>query len=274
MPPYESVILDKNPDTHIARLTLNRPDRLNAINAQMGLELAEAVEDVAADDDMRVLVLTGAGRGFCSGADTGGMAGGGREQGPHSGERSAEEVRRGFRNAQRLILGLQRMEKPTIAMINGVAVGAGFDLACACDIRIGSPQARFMVAFVRIGLFPGYGGTWLYARALGSVGKAAELLFTGDFMEADEAHRYGLLNHLVEPDRLEPFTMDMAGRIAQGPPIAIRLAKLMLYKGLEFDLETALHMAAAAETITLTSQDHREGVEAFREKRKANYRGR
>ncbi|MBI4198065.1 MAG: enoyl-CoA hydratase/isomerase family protein [Chloroflexi bacterium] len=274
MPPYESVILEKNPETHIARLTLNRPERLNAINAQMGLELAEAVEDVAADDDMRVLVLTGAGRGFCSGADTGGMAGGGREQGPHSGERSAEEVRRGFRNAQRLILGLQRMEKPTIAMINGVAVGAGFDLACACDIRIGSPQARFMVAFVRIGLFPGYGGTWLYARALGSVGKAAELLFTGDFMEADEAHRYGLLNHLVEPDRLEPFTMDMAGRIAQGPPIAIRLAKLMLYKGLEFDLETALHMAAAAETITLTSQDHREGVEAFREKRKANYRGR
>ncbi|MBI4338713.1 MAG: enoyl-CoA hydratase/isomerase family protein [Chloroflexi bacterium] len=273
MPPYESVILEKNPETHIARLTLNRPERLNAINRQMGMELADAVENVALDDDMRVLVLTGAGRGFCSGADTGGMAGG-QEQGPHSGERSAEEVRRGFRNAQRLILGLQRMEKPTIAMVNGVAVGAGFDLACACDIRIGSPAARFMVAFVRIGLFPGYGGTWLYARALGSIGKAAELLFTGDFLEAEEARQCGLLNHLVEPDRLEGFTMDMAERIAQGPPIAIRLAKLMLYKGMEFDLETAMQMAAAAETITLTSQDHQEGVAAFREKRKANYRGR
>jgi len=274
MPTYETIVLDKNPETHIAKLTLNRPERLNAINRQMGLDLAAAVEDVASDDDVRVLVLTGAGRGFCSGADTGGMAGGGGEQGPHSGERSAEEIRRGFRTAQRLILGLQRMEKPTIAMVNGVAVGAGFDLACACDIRIGSPAARFMVAFVRIGLFPGYGGTWLYARALGSVGKAAELLFTGDFIEAEEAHRYGLLNQLVEPDKLESFTMDMAGRIAQGPPIAIRLSKLMLYKGLEFDLETAMHMAAAAETITLTSQDHREGVTASREKRKPNYRGR
>lgn len=274
MPLYESVILEKNQESHIARLVLNRPDRLNAINRQMGADLADAVEDVAADDDMRVLVVTGAGKGFCSGADTGGMAGGGQEQGPHSGERSAEEVRRGFRNAQRLILGLQRMEKPTIAMINGVAVGAGFDLACACDIRIGSPAARFMVAFVRIGLFPGYGGTALYARALGSVGKAAELLFTGDFMEAEEAKQFGLLNHLIEAEKLEEFTQAMAGRIADGPPIAIRLAKLMLYKGLEFDLETTLQMAAAAETITLTSHDHREGVVAFREKRKANYRGR
>ena len=165
------------------------------------------------------------------------------------------------------------MEKPTIAMVNGVAVGAGFDLACACDIRVGSPAARFMVAFVRIGLFPGYGGTWLYARALGSLGKAAELLFTGDFLEAEEARQYGLLNHLVDAEKLELFTMEMAQKIAQGPPIAIRLAKLLLYKGLEFDLETAMQMAAAAETITLTSQDHREGVTAYREKRPANYRG-
>lgn len=273
MPDYETILLDRNPETHIATLTLNRPDRLNAINRQMGAELVDAIETVAEDDDANVLVLTGAGRGFCSGADTGGMAGGG-DSGPHSGERSAEDIRRGFKTAQGMILGLQRMEKPTIAMINGVAVGAGFDLACACDIRIGSPAARFMVAFVRIGLFPGYGGTWLYARALGSISKAAELLFTGDFLEAEQARQYGLLNHLVQPDELQEFTMDMASRIAQGPPIAIRLAKLMLYKGLEFDLDTAMKMAAAAETITLTSEDHREGVAAFREKRKPTYRGR
>lgn len=272
MAEFEAIILDKDTESHIARITLNRPERLNAINRQMGEELAEAIEDVAADDKIHVLILTGVGRAFCAGADTGGMAGG-QEQGPHSGERSAEEVRRGFRTPQRMILGLQRMEKPTIAMINGVAVGAGFDLACACDIRIGSPAARFMVAFVRIGLFPGYGGTWLYARALGSIGKAAELLFTGDFLEAEEARQYGLLNHLVSAEELEPFTMDMAQKIAKGPPIAIRLAKLMLYKGLEFDLETAMQMAAAAETITLTSQDHREGVAAFREKRPARYEG-
>ena len=273
MADFESILLDKNAESHIARLTLNRPDRLNAISQQMGQELAEAIEDVAADDEMRVLVLTGAGRGFCSGADTGGMAGS-QEQGEHSGDRNAEDIRRGFGTAQRMILGLQRMEKPTIAMVNGVAVGAGFDLACACDIRVGSPAARFMVAFVRIGLFPGYGGTWLYARALGSVGKAAELLFTGDFLEAEEAQKHGLLNHLVDAEELDPFTMEMARKIALGPPIAIRLAKLMLYKGLEFDLETAMQMAAAAETITLTSQDHREGLAAFREKRQANYKGR
>ena len=273
MSDFETIILDKDREEHIARITLNRPDRLNAVNDRMEHELVAAIEDVAEDDEMRVLVLTGAERGFCSGADTRGMAGGG-EQGIHAGELTAEELRRNFRLPQRMILGLHRMEKPTIAMVNGVAVGAGFDLACACDIRIGSPNARFMVAFVRIGLFPGYGGTWLYAKALGSVAKAAELLFTGDFMEAEEAHHHGLLNRLVDAEELESATMAMARKIAQGPPIALRLAKLMLYKGLEFDLETAMQMAAAAETITLTSEDHSEGLAAFREKRSPRYIGR
>ena len=272
MPEFETIILDRDTQEHIARITLNRPDRLNAINQQMGSELVEAIESIAQDDEVRVLVLTGAGRAFCSGADTGGMVGG-QVQGQHAAERGAEELRRGFRTAQRMILGLHRMEKPTIAMVNGVAVGAGLDLACACDIRLGSPNARFMSAYVRIGLFPGYGGAWLYPRVLGSVAKAAELLFTGDFMEAEEALQHGLLNRLVDAEELDGATMEMARKIAQGPPIAIRLAKLMLYKGLEFDLETSLQMAAAAETITLTSQDHQEGVDAFREKRKARFAG-
>ena len=131
-----------------------------------------------------------------------------------------------------------------------------------------------MVAYIRIGLFPGFGGTWLYPRTLGSMGKAAELLFTGDFMEADEGYRLGFLNRLVEEHELESTTMEMARKIAAGPPIAIRLSKLMLYKGLEFDLETALKMAAAAETITLTSYDHGEGTQAIRESRKPLYEGR
>jgi 2-(1,2-epoxy-1,2-dihydrophenyl)acetyl-CoA isomerase len=165
------------------------------------------------------------------------------------------------------------MEKPVIAMINGASVGAGFDLAAGCDIRIGTPRARFMVAYVRIGLFPGFGGTWLYPRMLGSIGKAAEMLFTGDFLEAEEAHRLGFLNHVVSEDDIYAFTMEMARKIANGPPIAIRLSKLMLYKGLEFDLDTAMKMAAAAETITLTSKDHLEGTSAFRESREPKYEG-
>lgn len=269
---FQTILLDKNPETHIARVTLNRPERLNAMNESMQHELSEAFRDVAEDDEMRVLILTGSGRGFCSGADVGGMSGN-QEVSKESEVRGAEEIRRRFRVPQRMILDLQRMEKPTICMVNGVAVGAGFDLACACDIRVGSTNARFMVAYVRIGLFPGYGGTWLYPRALGSIGKAAELLFTGDFIEAEEARQYGLLNHIVSSENLDEFTMEMAQKIAHGPPIALRLAKLMLYKGLEFDLETAMDMAAAAETITLTSSDHREGVAAFREKRQAKFRG-
>ncbi len=272
MPEYEHLLLDKDPAEHIARLTINRPERRNALNDNATDEMGQAIDEVAADDDIRVLVLTGAGQAFCAGADLATLKGG-SDPGFLAAE-NTDDIRRGFRLAQKMILGLQRMEKPVIAMINGTAVGAGFDLACACDIRIASPKARFMVAYVKIGLFPGFGGTWLYPRTLGSMGKAAEMLFTGDFMEADEAYRLGFLNRLVDEDQLEATTMEMARKIAAGPPIAIRLSKLMLYKGLEFDLDTALKMAAAAETITLTSYDHEEGIRAIRESRKPFYEGR
>ena len=272
MPDYQHIILEKDPVEHIARLTINRPDRRNALHDDATDEMGQAIDDVAADDDIRVLVLTGAGDAFCAGGDLNALQGG-SDPGMWVSE-NTDDIRRSFRLAQRMILGIQRMEKPVIAMINGVAVGAGFDLACACDIRIASEKARFMVAYVRIGLFPGFGGTWLYPRALGSMGKAAELMFTGDFMEADEGYRLGFLNRLVNEDDLESTTMEIARKIAAGPPIAIRLSKLMLYKGLEFDLETALKMAAAAETITLTSYDHIEGTRAIRESRKPLYEGR
>ena len=267
---YEAIILEKSED--IATLTLNRPEKLNAIDARMTQELIAALDEVDADGEVRVLIVTGAGRGFCSGADVGGMAGG--RGGESSAPRSAEDIRQGLtQGAGRIIPKLQKMQKPTIAMVNGAAVGAGFDIALACDLRVGSENARFMNAFVRIGLFPGFGGTWLYPRVMG-LGKALEYLFTGDFMEAQEAEKLGVLNHLVPASELENETRALARRIADGPPIAIRLMKLQVYKGLEMDLETALQVAAACETITLTSEDHREGVAAFREKRKPRYRGR
>ena len=272
MPEYEAILYRSDPATNIARLTLNRPDRLNAINDQMQVEIADAVAVADADPDVRVLIITGAGRAFCAGGDMNQLGGSSNGNGSGWSSGNADRVRRSFRLAQDMILGVQRCEKPVIAMVNGVATGAGLDLACACDIRIGTPRSRFMSAYVRIGLFPGFGGTWLYPRTMGSLGRAAEMLFTGEFLEAEEAYRLGFLNRLVEEDELEATTLAMAERIAAGPPIAIRLSKMMLYKGLEFDLETAMKMAAAGETITLTSQDHVEGVAAFREKRAAEYR--
>ena len=158
-------------------------------------------------------------------------------------------------------------------MVNGIAAGAGFDLALACDLRIGSENARFMNAFIRIGLFPGWGGTWLYPRVMG-LGKALEYLLTGDFLEAKEAEKLGVLNRLVPADELEKETMSLARKLAVGPPIAIKLTKLQVYKGLGMDLETALQIAAACETITLSSEDHKEGISAFLEKRQATYHGR
>ena len=267
---YETVILEKK--ENIATLTLNRPEKLNAITPRMTQELIIALDEADADDEVRVLIITGAGRGFCSGADVGGMAGGTHRE--SSTARSAEDIRQGLaQGAGKIIPKLQKMQKPTIAMVNGIAVGAGFDIALACDLRVGSENTRFMNAFVRIGLFPGFGGTWLYPRVMG-LGKALEYLFTGDFMEAQEAKTLGVLNRLVPANELEKETWALARKIADGPPIAIRLMKLQVYKGLEMDLETALQVAAACETITLTSEDHREGVAAFREKRQPKYRGR
>ncbi len=260
---YETIILEKK--GHVATITLNRPERLNAITPQMSQELVSALNDTDEDEEIRVLVITGAGRWFCAGADVGGMG--------ERTARGAEEIRQGLRRQPgRLILKLQKMQKPVIAMINGIAVGAGFDIALACDLRVGSENARFMNAFVRIGLFPGWGGTWLYPRVMG-LGKALEYLFTGDFLEAKEAEKLGVLNHLVPDEDLQKETMALAEKIANGPPIAIRLMKFQAYEGLHMDLDTALQIAAACETITLSSEDHKEGLAAFREKRPPNYQG-
>lgn len=266
--PYETVELQI--DGRIARITLNRPERLNALSAQLTEELGDAIEEVASTtEDVRCLILTGAGRAFCAGGDTGGMAGGTQQREDRHG---AEDIRRSFRGAQRVILGLQRLEIPTIAMVNGDAVGAGFDLACACDLRTMAETARFMVAYRRIGLIPGWGGAWLYPRRLG-LSKAAELMFTGDFLPAAEAQQYGFISAVAPVEQLESVTMELAWKIASGPPISLRLMKQLLYKGLQIDLETAMQMAATGSAITLSSEDHREGVAALREKRPAEFRG-
>lgn len=265
---FEAIILKK--ENHIATITLNRPERLNAVSPQMREELAIAVEDVATDDDVRVVVITGAGRAFSAGADVTRMPGGSTNTGE---ERTAEMNRRRLKfGVHRFILGLHRMEKPTIAMVNGISAGGGFDLALACDLRIGCENTRFRNSFVIIGLFPGWGGTWLYTRVMG-LPKALEYLFTGDFIDANEALRIGVLNRLVPAAQLEQETMALATKLAKAPPISLRLMKIQAYKGLDISFEMALEMAAACESITDTSHDYKEGLAAFREKREAHYTG-
>jgi enoyl-CoA hydratase/carnithine racemase len=253
----------------VAWVTLNRPDRLNALTGEMTAALADIVQELGDDDDARCVVLTGAGRAFCAGADMGGMAS--RTTGDRP-ARGAEESRRNFKHTQRLILGLNGIEKPTIAMVNGDAVGAGFDIAAACDLRVAATAARFMVAFTRIGLVPGWGGTWLMPRLIG-IPKTLELLYTGDFFSAEDAFKCNFVNAVHQPEALRDATTALAERIAAGPPISMRLNKLQVFKGLEMSLETALKFNAVTETITLSSADHREGVTAFREKRPAVYTG-
>ena len=265
---FQTIILEKH--EHIARLTLNRPERLNALNEQMFGELNQALEEVADDSNIRVLVLTGAGRAFCASADIKDeRQGGDRLMGHQEPYTTWQFIRSG---PQGVTSKLHNMEKPTIAMVNGLAIGDGFDWVLACDIRIGNQHARFMNAFLQMGLVSNTGATWLYNRAMG-INKALELLYTGDWLEAEEAYRIGVLNRLVAAEDLEEETMGMAQRISEKPPIPNRLVKGMVYRGLNQSLDDHLVEAAQVEVLTLTSQDHKEALAAFLEKRKPEFEG-
>ena len=195
---YETIILGKKES--IATITLNRPERLNAMSRELGQELMSALDDVDNDNEMRVLVITGAGRAFCAGGDTGRINE--RLQRDKADPEDAESRRGLIRSEDNTTLKLQKMQKPTIAMVNGPAVGAGCNLALACDLRVGSENARFRNAFIVRGHVNAEGGTWLYPQVMG-LPKALEYLLTGDFIEAKEAERIGALNHLVPAEELE-----------------------------------------------------------------------
>lgn len=261
---FQTIIVSR--EDHIAKVTMNSPERLNAVNERMVSELVTVFNNIAKDEDVRVMVLTGAGRAFCAGADVW------EDKDSIFDERDPERIRQRVKSGHAMVtVALRGIKAPTIAVVNGIASGMGFDIALACDIRMGSENAKFMVAFTRIGLVPGAGGSWLMPRVMG-LPKAAELTFTGDFLEAEEAEKIGVLNRLVSADKLEEEAMTLARRIAQGPPIAIRLAKLQLYQSLLTDFETSLDLAAANQAIALLSQDHKERLAAFRNKRKPEFK--
>jgi len=267
---FETITLEKKDG--IATLTLNRPDSLNAVNEQMANELVEAMADVADDDDVRVLLLRGAGRAFCAGGDF-------NYDKVRSGEVAIEDlkvwpevekqVKRGKippKPQRNVILGMQNLDKPTIAVLQGFAAGLGMDLALACDMRIGSPKARFTIGYTTAGVAPDSGGTWMMPRVIG-VPKTLEFIFTGDACSAEEAYRIGLLNRLIPAEELEEETAKLAQKIAAGSPIAFRLSKLMVYKGLNMDLDTALAFAMACVGIATGSEDYKEAIKSFAEKK-------
>jgi len=262
---FENLLI-QNKD-HVALITFNRPEKLNALSKPMTADFMQALDDISRDDDIRVIVITGAGRAFCAGHDM--YEGGGKALDVHMGspEQSRQEVRRG----QKLINVLRGLEKPIIAMVNGPAVGGGFDLSLGCDMRVGSENARFR-SYTHMGLSPTLGGAWFLPRIIG-VSKAAEVFFTGDFVGAEQAHEIGLLDRLVPAEDLEAETMALAGSMAKSPPVAVRLAKMLLYRGLEINFETYLAIAASSSALAGYSDDHKEAVASFREKRKPEFKG-
>ena len=261
----DEILLSK--EDAIVILTLNRTDKLNALTIDMVDRLPGIVEDIRMDDSLKVLIITGAGRSFCAGADVGRMGSG-------YFSRDRVKTRREVTSPPGYqYLALSQLEKPTIAAINGIAVGAGISIALACDIRIASEQARFTAAWVKRGLIPDAGATYFLPRLLG-ISKALELMFTGDVVDAAEAERIGLVNRVVPHDDLMTVTRELARKIAEGPSVAIELMKRVAYMGLVQDLETQFNFESYAQRVCTRTEDHKEGIEAFMQKRQPQFKGR
>ncbi|WP_234469054.1 enoyl-CoA hydratase/isomerase family protein [Streptomyces sp. MBT62] len=251
----------------VAYLTLNRPEAMNAITPAQRDCLIALLTDASADPSIRAVVLTGTGRGFCAGADLRGGA-------TTTGERVAGDVARTIRlGAQRLIAAVLDCEKPVIAAVNGTAAGLGAHLALACDLVLAAESARFIEVFVRRGLVPDGGGAYLLPRLIGPQ-RAKELMFFGDALTATDAERLGLVNRVVPDGELEKTAREWAQRLATGPTRALALTKQLVNASLSSDRTTAFAAEAAAQEINMTTEDAREGVASFVERRSPEYRGR
>lgn len=246
----------------VLTVTLNRPDVLNAVNDLLARELHDALRQAARDAAARCVMLTGAGRGFCSGADL-------RDR-PGTRPSYREHLHATFNP---IIVAMRTMEKPVIAAVNGVAAGAGCSIALAADLRIASDRASFIELFARIGLLPDSGSTWFLPRLVG-LGKALEMCYTTDPVDAAEALRLGLVNRVVPHEELMREAMELAGRLAAGPTKAYGLTKRAIYFGLGASLEQSLEYEAQLQDVAGATTDHRQGVAAFLEKRQPKYEGR
>jgi enoyl-CoA hydratase/carnithine racemase len=254
---------------HVAILTLNRPEAMNALGMPGdGDQIQAACEQINGDDDVRCVVLTGAGRAFSAGGDVKAMK---AREGAFGG--SGIQIRDGYRrNIHRVVRSIYGLEVPSIAAINGAAIGLGMDVACMTDIRIAAEGAKMGVTFLKLGLIPGDGGAWLLPRTIG-MSRAAELLFTGDVIDAATAAEWGLVSKVVPAEGLMDAAMAMAEKIALQPPHALRLAKSLLKQGQNASYDTLMEMSAAAQAISHLTDDHMEGVDAILEKRAPVFKG-
>jgi 2-(1,2-epoxy-1,2-dihydrophenyl)acetyl-CoA isomerase len=252
----------------VAVLTMNRPDRLNALSETMLDAMLEALARLAADPQVGVVVLTGAGRGFCAGGDVKAMAEGREMAGD-----TLEERAQGLRAKMETSRWLHEMPKPTVAMVRGAAAGAGLSLALACDLRVASESARFGTAFARVGYSGDFGGSYYLTQLVGTA-KARELYYTAELIDAGQALGLGLVNRVVPDARLEEETLALAGRIARGPRVAYRYMKRNLNAAENGTLKELLDLEAWHHTRTGQTDDHREATKAFVEKREPTFRGR
>lgn len=249
----------------IATITLNRPDKLNTFHDGMLADWAAALRECQADDTVNVVVLTGAGRVFCAGGDLSAM--GAQEDNPalHFGNYLRQHVHPVAR-------AIDALQKPYICAVNGAATGAGMDMALMADIRYAARSARFAESYIKVGLISGDGGAFLLPRLVGLT-KALELLWSGDFVSAEEAERLGLVSKVCDNDKLMDETYAFAERLAHGPSVAIRLMKRAVYQSLRMDFLTALEALTGPMGVAYSTEDHREGVAAFREKRAPHFTG-
>ena len=261
--PDESSTVQLTPgDDGVAIITINRPDKLNALNAATVRRLDEVLHEVHADATIRAVIVTGAGeKAFVAGADIAELS----RMGPVDGVQVSRAGQATFRF-------LERMPKPVIAAVNGFALGGGLELALACHIRIASSRAKFGLPEVKLGIIPGYGGTIRLTRLVGR-GRALELILTGDMIDAAEAFRIGLVNRVEEPDAVLPGAQALARRIAANAPVALALALESVDRGMSTTLDDAQLFESSLFGLLASTQDMREGMQAFLEKRTAQFRG-
>ena len=252
---FENIILEK--EDGIATIIFNRPDAMNALNNQTRAEFGEAVADIAADDTVKVLILTGSGKAFVAGSDI---------------KEFNQTTAFAAHNITRLGAMVEKLDKPVIAAVNGFCLGGGCEIAMGCDIIIASEKAKFGQPEINLGIIPGGGGTQRLQRLVGAC-RAKELIFTGDIIRAEEADRIGLVNRVVPMDELMPAAKEIAKKIASKSAAALKLAKQAINKGMQTGLETGLEYEREMYSLSLTLEDKKEGVNAFLEKRKPNFTG-